>query len=98
MEALGPRWHAAYRPVVEDLLDMRQMAAERLANFKENPWAVGSRGQQVEHPSLREYLALQARILQLSETLLLTPRARIRAGVDEPEDEMPLDFLDEELG
>lgn len=98
MQALGPRWHGAYRPLVEDLLDMRQMAAERLAKFRENPWAIGSRGQQVEHPAMKEYLALQVRILQLSEVLLLTPRARIRAGVAEPEDEMSLDFLGEELG
>jgi hypothetical protein len=65
---------------------MRALADELLANYRENPWAVGSRKQPVEHPRLREYVALSVRILALTETLLLSPRARAPAGMKEDPD------------
>ena len=77
-----------------ELLELRALAAGCLARYRENPWAVGSRGQPVEHPALREYLAVQVRAFQLSEALLLTPRSRARAGVDVlVDDGDPFDFL-----
>lgn len=76
---LGTALQPADRAMVDDLLDMRQLAAERLA-FNENPQAVGSRRQPVAYPALAEYLALEARILATTEAVGITPRARARSG------------------
>jgi hypothetical protein len=80
LERIG-RWHEEFAPMVTELLELRALQADVLAAYRENPWAVGSRGQPVEHPLMRQYLAVQVRTLALAETLLLTPRARARAGV-----------------
>ena len=89
------RWHPEFAPMVDELLELRRLQADALAAYKENPWSTGSKGQPVEHPRLREYIALQVRVFQLSEALLLTPRGRARAGVEAAtEDHDPFEFLD----
>src|SRR5215207_2941960 len=80
METIGDRWRPADRRLVDDLLDLRELAQQRLAVFRENPHAVGSRKQQVAHPALSEFIALQTRVLAVTEALTLSPRARARTG------------------
>jgi hypothetical protein len=95
VEALGPTWHSAYEPLAQELMTLRELAADLLARYRANPTAVGSRGQEVEHPALRQYLAVSNRALVLTEALLLSPRSRKRAGVEETcHDGNPFDFLD----
>jgi hypothetical protein len=87
------RWRPEFAPAVRDLVDLRRLAADRLAAYRENPWAVGSRGQPVEHPALREFVAISVRVHQLTEALLLSPRSQARAGVGAEPERDPLEDL-----
>src|SRR3954470_5477252 len=85
-ETLGPGWHSVYEPLVLELMDLRGLAADLLVRYRANPMAVGSRGQEVKHPALEQYLAVSNRALVLAEALLLSPRSRRRASVEETQD------------
>jgi hypothetical protein len=96
-ETLGPQWHSVYEPLVFELMDLRSIAADLLARYKENPVGRGAKGQEVKSPILEQYLAVSNRAAVLGEMLLLTPRSRKRAGVsDAADDDTPFAFLDGE--
>jgi len=88
MATMGDRFRPADRALVDDLLDLRELAAARRAAYLENPLSLGSRRQEVESPRLKEYVALMTRVLALSEALGVTPRARRRAGLGQPADDL----------
>lgn len=95
-EALGPRWHAIYEPLVLELMDLRVLAADCLARYRENPRPLGSRGQEVKHPAMDQYLAVSTRAPVVAESLLLSPPSRRRAAVpDTADDGGAFDSLDD---
>ena len=93
-EALGPDWDGAFAPLVRELLMWRRVSADLLARFEENPRGVGARGQEVKSPVLEQLPAVSTRAHVVAESLLLSPRARKRAGKSsEPEGEDVVEWL-----
>lgn len=80
---LGPRWHSVYEPLLAELMDPRGSPRIAWRATARTRWRWGSRGQEVKHPALEQFLAIQTRALVLAESRLLTPRSVSAPGVDD---------------